>query len=257
LEELLLAQDLARSLEHMGRGEPYVKAVLAGKSPDVRARELASGTRLNDPKVRENLLKGGHEAILKSKDPLIQAALKAEPFIRDTMKWYEENVSRKATPAFETIARVRYQLSGTEHYPEATSSLRLSWGKAAGYPAGGSDIPYTTTFYGLFERSAVFSGSEAWRLPRVFVDHGKELNLAMPLNFICTADIMDGNMGSPAFNRNLEMVGVVFDRNMESLAGSFLYPGGSQRVLAVQSAGILESLRALYGAQSLLDELLK
>jgi len=144
---------------------------------------------------------------------------------------------------------------GKNAYPDATFTPRLSYGTVVGYPYNGTEAQPFTTFYGLYDRSAGFSDKEPFDLtPKEAAAMGK-LDLATPLDFVCSNDIIGGNSGSPVIDRNGELVGLVFDGNIESLAGDFVYDGTRNRTVAVHSAGMIEALRKIYGAGALADEL--
>jgi hypothetical protein len=144
---------------------------------------------------------------------------------------------------------------GTSVYPDATFTLRVSYGKAGGYPMNGTLAPYKTTFAGLYDRSASFDGKPPFDLVPRFKDARSRVELSTPLDFVTTNDIIGGNSGSPVVNRAGELVGLIFDGNIESLVGRFVYDDTSNRAVAVHSAAIVHALRAIYGAGALADEL--
>ena len=154
------------------------------------------------------------------------------------------------------IAKARYVIEGPDHYPDATSTLRLAFGTVKGYEQEGGQVPFETTFAGLYERAADHQDKPPFELPERWAKAERELNLATPFNFVCTADIIGGNSGSPVVNRRGEFVGIIFDGNIQSLVADFLYTEEQARAVAVHAKGIIEALRKVYGADALADELL-
>ncbi|MCK4495500.1 MAG: S46 family peptidase, partial [Candidatus Aminicenantes bacterium] len=170
-------------------------------------------------------------------------------------KWYRDNIQSVLTSASEKIAKARFAVYGKTTYPDATFTLRLSYGAAVGYPMNGTKAPFKTTLYGLFDRSLSFDKKGDYALPRRFWDRKDRLDLSTPVNFVSTCDIIGGNSGSPVINKKAELVGVIFDGNIESLSGRFVYDEVKNRAVAVHSAYMIEALRKLYDALNLADEI--
>ena len=254
-EEALLTFSLQTSRDQLGPGDPWVKAIIDGKTPAQIASEGIRGTKLTDPAFRKMLVEGGQAAVEASKDPLIVLARKADPFFRELHKQYEENVESLLTATEEKIAKARFEIYGKAVYPDATFTLRLAYGTVKGYPMNGTIAPSKTTLYGLYDRSAGFDNKSPFNLMPRFIERREKLNLSTPLNFVSTADIIGGNSGSPVVNRNGEFVGIIFDGNIESLTGNFVYLEETNRSIAVESAAIVEALRKLYDAPALAAEL--
>jgi len=254
-EEAMLAFSLQDALDQLGPNDPWVKAMLDGKTPAQVAADAIRGTKLTDPAVRKTLVEGGAQAVNASSDPLIVLARKAEPFFRELRKQSEESVESVLTDAGEKIAKAKFAIYGKSVYPDATFTLRLAYGSVQGYPMNGTKAPSRTTFYGLYDRSASFDNKPPFNLTPRFVERRDKIHLATPLNFVLTTDIIGGNSGSPVINRNGEFVGVIFDGNIESLTGNFVYLEETNRAVAVHSAGIIESLRNVYDAAALANEL--
>ncbi len=254
-EKVKLTDGLTFLANELGAKNPLVKKVLAGKSPSERAYELVSGTKLKDVKLRKKLYKGGKEAVDATQDPMIELARLVDPEARKVRKIIESEVDEVQRQAGAEIAKVKFALEGTSTYPDATFTLRLSFGQVKGYEEDGKQIPFETTFAGLYKRSAEHHNREPFNLPPRWIEKKDRLNLKTPLNFISTADIIGGNSGSPVINRRAEVVGLIFDGNIQSLALDFAYSDEQARALAVHSSGIVEALRKVYDAGALADEL--
>jgi hypothetical protein len=254
-EEALLTFSLQDSLDQLGPNDPWIKAVLNGRTPAQVASETIRGTKVADPAVRKSLVEGGEAAVNASMDPLIVLAKKVDPFFRDIRKQYEETVESVMTSAGEKIAKARFAIYGKSVYPDATFTLRLAYGTVKGYPMNGTVAPPKTTFYGLYDRSASFNNKPPFNLMPRFVERRDRIDLPTPLDFVSTADIIGGNSGSPVINRNGEFVGIIFDGNIESLTGNFVYIEESNRAVAVESTAIIEVLRKVYDAAPVANEL--
>jgi hypothetical protein len=256
LEEVLLANSLRQSLEKLGPDDPFVRAAVCGRTPEAVARELIAGTKLGDPAFRKSLIEGGEAFVAASTDPLIVFARRLDPIRREMRKWYEDNIQSVEVASGEKIGKARFAVYGKTTYPDATFTLRLSYGAVKGYPMNGTKAPSKTTFFGLFDRSASFDDQPPFDLPTRYVERKAALDLATPLNFVSTGDIIGGNSGSPVINRAGEIVGVIFDGNIESLVGRFVYDDTSNRAVAVHTAGMTEALRKIYDGDHILKELL-
>ncbi len=255
MEMARMAGGLKLSREQLGSDDEWLKVVLQGKEPDDVSREIISGTKLADPAFRKQLVDGGTAAVENSTDPMIILARKIDPIGREMIKWQEDNVESVVTSASEKLGRARFLAYGKSTYPDATFTLRLSYGKVAGYPMNGTKAPPETTFYGLYDRATSFNYAGDFALPSRWKENRDKLNLSTPLDFVSTNDIIGGNSGSPVFNKEAELVGLVFDGNIESLVGDFIYDETANRAVSVHSDAIVEALRKLYGAGELADEL--
>jgi hypothetical protein len=255
LDERLLADGLQDSLEELGPADPFIKAALNGKPPAVAAAEIMKGTKMGDAGFRKSLIEGGEQAVAASTDPLIVFARRIDPLLREQRKWLEDNVTSIETSAGEKIGKARFAVYGKSAYPDATFTLRLSYGTVKGYPMNGTVAPSRTTIYGLYDRANSFDNKAPFDLPERYEKGRDRLTLSTPLDFVSTADIIGGNSGSPVIDRNGDFVGIIFDGNIESLVGRFVYEEGSNRAVAVDSAVITHALRALYDAGALADEI--
>jgi hypothetical protein len=214
-----------------------------------------NGSKLADPAVRKKLIDGGQAAVDASDDSMIVLARKLDPLRRELIKWNEQNVTSVEQKAGEQLGKARFAVYGKTMYPDATFTLRLSYGQVKGYPMNGTKAPGKTTMYGLYDRATSFNFEGPFDLPSRYKEGRAKLDLATPMNFVTTNDIIGGNSGSPVINREGEIVGLIFDGNIESLVGDFVYDGEKNRAVAVHTAAMTEALKKLYGAQKLLDEM--
>ena len=241
--------------ELLGAEHPFVRTVLADKEPQAAASERISASQLDRVEVRRSLLAGGLAAIEASSDPLIQLARAIYPMRRKLAQYQEVEVETPSKKAAEALGRLRFAVFGRDLPPDATSSLRLSYGVVKGYDAEGILTPWKSNFGGLFARHDAFDGKPPFSLPANWQAARGKLKPQTPFNFVSTIDIIGGNSGSPVVNRAGEWVGVIFDGNLESLGNRFGYTETSARSLAVDSRAIMEALEKVYGAGALVKEL--
>jgi hypothetical protein len=256
LEIARLSGSLDLDVKELGPSDPYLKAVLDGRSPKDAATYLVNGTKLADPAVRKAMVEGGQSVVDSSTDPMIAMARRVDPIRREQIKWFQDNVQSVEERAGELLGKARFAVYGTNTYPDATFTLRLSYGQVLSYPMNGTIAPSKTTMYGLYDRAASFNDKPPFDLPKRWVDGREKLDLATPFNFVTTNDIIGGNSGSPVVNREGEIVGLIFDGNIESLVGDFVYDSYQNRAVAVHTAAMTEAMKKLYGAQKLLDEIM-
>ncbi|MEJ2006604.1 MAG: S46 family peptidase [Acidobacteriota bacterium] len=255
MEQTLLANSLEQSLKELGADDPYVRAALQGRTPQEAAREAFAGTKMGDAAFRKSLIEGGEAAVAASKDPLVAFARRVNPEILAMIKWHEDKVESVLTRAGAKIGKARFAVYGKSTYPDATFTLRLAYGTVKGYPMNGTVAPPHTTFYGLYDRAYSFDLKGPFNLPERWLKLKDKLNLKTPLDFVTSCDVVGGNSGSPVINRKGELVGVIFDGNIESLVGYFVYNGKDNRSVAVATPAIVEALRKVYDAGPLADEL--
>ncbi len=249
-----LADSLALFVERRGGDDPLVAQVLDGKSPEARAAELVDGTGLVEVDFRKQLADGGRKAIESSADPLIRLARLMEPEAR-RLRQEQEELAEVEQQAYAQIADILFAVHGTDTYPDATFTLRLAFGPVAGYTESGRTIPPWTTIGGAFEHEKQHGAKDPWVLPKSWHAARQRLDGDTPMNFVCTADIIGGNSGSPVVNRQAELVGVIFDGNLQSLTGNFFYSDEQARAVAVDVRALVEAIGKVYDAGNLVDEL--
>lgn len=257
LEVVQLADSLGMMVELAGVDHPLVKKILAGKSPTERASELVRGSKLGQLSERKRLYEGGKDAIAASNDPMIQLAKLVDDEARKVRKAFEEKVEEPQRQAYGKIAKARFAVQGTGVYPDATFTLRLSFGPVKSYEENGQKVPAFTTLNGAFERSKAQGNVDPFMLPESWHKAKDNIKLDTPFNFVSTADIIGGNSGSPVVDRKGEFVGIIFDGNIQSLVLDYAYSDAIARAVSVDSRGILESLKSVYGTTDLVNELLK
>ena len=256
MEIARMTSALEAGVKELGPNDPWIKAVLDGRTPKDAANQMISGTKMGDAAFRKSLAEGGQSAVDASTDPLIAMARRIDPIRREQIKWFEKNVQSVEERSGEKLGRARFAVYGKNTYPDATFTLRLSYGQVMGYPMNGTKAPYKTTIYGLYDRAASFNNKVPFDLPKRYVDGKDKLDLATPFNFVTTNDIIGGNSGSPVVDRQGDIVGLIFDGNIQSLVGDFVYDSYQNRAVAVHTAVMTEALKKLYGAQKLVDELM-
>ena len=256
-EKAKLANSLAFMQSEYGANNSLVKKVLKGKAPEARAAELIDGTKLKDVDYRKQVAAAGKKGIDDSHDPLIELADDVDKEARAVRKRYESEVVAVERANYAKIAHALFEEQGTKLYPDATFTLRLSYGAVKGYRENGKFVSPFTTLGGLYARSNQFHHAFPYNLPPRWMSKRTAVNLKTPFNFVSTNDIIGGNSGSPTINRKGELVGLIFDGNIQSLVGNFEYDESINRAISVDARGMLEVLRKVFGANALADELMK
>lgn len=252
-ERLKLSFSLDKMREWLGPDEPIVREVLGSESPDTLAASLINGTALAEPQVRRALWEGGAAAVEASTDPMIALARNIDREARAIRRSYEDEVEGPTRTGQEKVAQARFRLLGTSTYPDATFTLRVSYGAVEGWTEGDAPVEPFTKVARLYERT---TGKEPFRLPASWTSARSRLNLDTPFNFATTNDIVGGNSGSPVIDAEGRLVGLAFDGNIHSIAGTYWYDAALNRAVAVHPAIMLEALRKVYGADRLVKELL-
>ena len=254
-EQLKLQHFLTLLAVELGANDPVVQLALGGKAPAVRAAELINGTKVGDVAVRKELYAQDSAALAASADPMIQFALAVDEVARAARKTIEQQVEVKEQ-AHAKIAAARYAKDGDSVSPDATFTLRLSYGAVKGIEAGGQKIPAYTVIGGTFDRAADRAFTPPFDLPASWVKAKERLKLATPYNFISTNYSIGGNSGSPTINRDGEFIGIIFDGNIHTLVWNYAYSETQARSVSVDVRGIIECMRTVYGADALVSELL-
>jgi hypothetical protein len=255
LEEAVLCDSLSFAAEQLGLQNPSVEKLLAGKSPEQRAFELVKGSSLHRQAARKRYQAMSAEELRRQGDALIDLAFAIDEASRKLRKQYDVNVAEPELKAYGQIARSLMKVRGSEQAPDATFTLRLAYGKVAGYREGGKNIPWATTLGEAFAKAQLHGNQVPFRLPNSWMKHKKDLNLSSTYDFVSTADTIGGNSGSPVINRQAEVVGINFDRNRHGLTRNFLYSDLQARHIAVHSPVVLQLLERVYGAGHLAKEL--
>jgi hypothetical protein len=255
LEERNVADGLAEMQAQLGPDNPVVKKILNGRQPAEVAKQLIAGSKLDDPAVRKALFQGGKAAIDASNDPLIAVMKAIDPEARAIRKRVEDEVEAPIRRTAASLAKIRFAKYGMAQAPDATGTLRLNYGGVKSYQLDGKTIPYHTTFAGAFDHAAKNNNQSPYQLPESWHKAKSTLDLNVPLNTVNTADSIGGNSGSPTVNTKGEVVGILFDGNIESLPWNFFFDDTVGRTVIVDSRGILEALRKIYNAKPLADEL--
>jgi hypothetical protein len=255
LEIERLASGLSLLCERLGADDSLAAAALAGLRPGERAAQLVRGCTLREPAARRALADRGAEGIAASTDPMIRLAAMLLPAERAARKEYQDRVEGPLRAAHEKIAAARFAWRGERIPPDATNTLRLSYGRVAGYEEDGRPVPAFTTFEGLFARAALHGDAAGFAPPRSWTDHHAQLNPATPFNFVSTLDTVGGNSGSPVVNARGELVGLIFDGNLASCVWDYAYEERRSRCVALDARAILEALRTVYGAGALAKEI--
>lgn len=255
LEEVLLADSLGMMVEKLGGDHPMVKQVLAGQSPRNRAATLIAGSKLADVAVRKQIAKGGAAALDAAKDPMIELARQIDARARELRSMFEQQFEEPQRQAYAKLNAARFAVLGSSTYPDATFTLRLAFGTVKGYKEGGKSVPAWTTMGGTYEHAAAHGDKEPFALPESWLKRRDKIRKDTPFNFVSTADIIGGNSGSPVVNAKGEVVGLIFDGNIQSLVLDFAFSDEQARALSVHSSAIVEALRSVYDAGKLADEL--
>ena len=251
-EKLRLTFSLEKLREWLGPDSKYVHRILGKESPEGLAAALVDGSQLDDPKVRMALWEGGVQAVNASEDPMIRLALEIDPEARALRERFENEVEAPLTRGEEMIADARFHIYGSDTYPDATFTLRLTYGAVEGWEEKGDPVdPFTRTSR-LFERT---TGQRPFMLPDTWQAAREDLDPDTPFNFVATTDITGGNSGSPIVAADGNLVGLAFDGNIHSIAGDYWFDPATNRTVGVDTAIMLEALKTVYGADHLVKEL--
>lgn len=255
VEQAKLEAGLAVMQQMVGADNPLVKQILADKTPKARAAELVAGTRMGDAATRKALLAGGKAAIAASTDPFIELARLVDPRARELRTRYDNEVLGVERESYSKIAQAVFASQGDAAYPDGTFSLRLSYGQVKGYMEDGKRVAPFTDIRGLYIRGDQHRQKPPYTIAESWMKARATINLTTPFDFVSTNDIVGGNSGSPVINAKGELVGLIFDGNIQSLPGYFIYDAAVNRAVSVDARGMLEALRSVYKATWIADEL--
>ncbi len=257
LDEWLIEARVQEFVESYGENERWVSAILRGRTPEGVAASIVANSVLSDSAAAVDGIRRG---LIPVDDPAIRFVGFYVPAFARFQQGYSQIVQREEEIAAQ-LGRARYEVYGTALPPDATFSLRIADGVVEGYPYNGTEAPPHTTFFGLYDRyhafMARYEDDSPWDLPEQWRTPPEGLDLSTPVNFVSTADIIGGNSGSPVLNVDLEVVGVVFDGNIQSLPGDYIYLPELNRSVTVDARGILAALEHVYGMDAIVQELLQ
>jgi hypothetical protein len=251
LQEVQLATLFHIQERELGAENPTVKAVLAGRTPEEAAHYYVSTSTIQDVAERKRLAHD-FDAVKKSKDGMIQLALILDGPARKYRKEYEDKVGSAITSSAAKIAQARFAVYGANKYPDATFTPRLTYGPVKGYQEAGNAVPWDTTLAGLYKHA---TGQEPFKLPPTWIEAKSSLDLNTPFDFVTTADTHGGNSGSPTVNTKGELIGILFDGNLEDIPNRYLYTDQQARSVHVAGDAIIEALRKVYHADRVLNEI--
>lgn len=257
MEEATLTAWLSDARRILGADDPFVKAALGDAEPAEVARRAVRETKLVDPEFRKTFVTGNGN-VSEASDPMIALAKRVEPIVRELRAWNETNILNVEAANGSKIAQARFAVYGKTMPPDANSQLRIEFGKVLGYEEDTTLVPFKTTFYGLYDRALSFAEKDPFHLPPSIKAARPRVDLSTPLNFVYTADTIGGNSGSPVITASGEIVGLNFDSNLQKLSNRYWYIDEAEgsRAVGVHSAGIIEALKKIYGANALVIELI-
>ena len=253
LEQVLIGDLIARMVELRGGDDPLCRKILDGLSPSDRAAAILSSTRLEDVAYRKELVQQG-KAINMSEDGMIRLAQLVDAEVRASQQKADE-LSEQEQQAYAKISKALFATRGTSTYPDATFTLRLAYGPVKGYRENGKQVAAMTDFAGAFQHAQTHGSKGDYKLPPTYHAAREKLDAKTPVNFVNTTDIIGGNSGSPVINRNKEIVGLIFDGNIQSLTGDYFYSEKQARSVSVHSNFIRDAMKYIYGAERIANEL--
>lgn len=258
--EKMLVGELIAAFQTLSPKDSLIKQLIGNKNPQVITNEMFTKSQLANADFRKDLIIAGAEAIDSSTDPLLVFARVIYKAKKESDEFESNTITSIDNPAKEMLANARFAVYGKETYPDATFTLRLNYGTVKGYAMNGTLAPWRTTMYGLIDRSLSFDGAGDFaltaKLNDMLHDGKSNISLSTTVNFCTTNDVTGGNSGSPLVNRKMEYVGLIFDGNIESIVGTYIYNMESNRTLVVHPAYIIEALRKIYKADKVVKEML-
>jgi hypothetical protein len=254
IDKQLLAYRLSIMERTLAGKDDAFDTLMAGRTPAQAAEELSTHSIIASKEKTQSLLAGKPEAILTSNDPFIAFVVAEQMHVKDLQKGYN-TINEKIQACEQMLGNAMYEIFGTQIPPDATFTLRIADGIVKGYDYNGTIAPPVTTFYGLYDRYYSFGKRDPWNLSERWMNPPAAFKMTTPMNFVSTNDITGGNSGSPLINKNLEVVGLAFDGNIESLPGDIIFDDTKNRTVSVHSAGLLEGLEQIYNVERIVKEL--
>jgi len=255
VEQAKLAACLTVMVQQLGADHALVKQILAGKSPADRAAELVAGTKMGDAATRKALLAGGKAAVDASSDSMMALAKLVDPRARELRTKYDNEVLAVERDGYAKIAQAVFAVKGDSAYPDGTFTLRLSYGAVKGYMENGKMVSPFTEIRGLYVRGDEHQQKPPYQIAESWMKARGSIKVTTPFDFVSTNDIVGGNSGSPVINAKGELVGLIFDGNIQSLPGYFVYDSAVNRAVSVDARGMLEALKSVYKANAIVSEL--
>jgi len=254
VQEKYLAAVLSEMKQYKSKDDKYVNRILDGRSPEKAAKEILEKTKFTDEKKLNKLLNGKVKKLGKSNDPILELANVAIPKYKEAASKFQANKAKR-DGLMEKIGGEVFKVYGLSIPPDATFTLRLADGVVKRYNYNGTTAPYQTTYFGLYDRHFSNNGEFPWSLPQRWIDKASMEFMKKPLNFISTSDSIGGNSGSPIINKEGQVIGLLFDGNIESLPGNFIYDSEVNRSVGVHLGGITASMQYIFGADRIIKEL--
>jgi hypothetical protein len=254
VEKTLLIDQLTYMKKAFGESNEAFNTLLAGRTIEQAAAGLMSASVFGSKEKYEAFAAGKQEEIMKSTDPVMEFARYAAARSGELQAQIRVYTDRQQ-PLLQFLGKAMYDIYGTSIPPDASFSLRIADGVVKSYEYNGTVAPIYTTFYGMYDRYYSYGKKEPWHLPTRWANPPADFNMSTPMNFISTNDIIGGNSGSPVVNKKLEVVGLVFDGNIESLPGDIIFDETKNRSVSVHSSGIIEGMDKIYRAERIAKEL--
>ncbi len=251
---ILLRLEVKRLMDYLGKNDVLVKKMIGDRTFDEAVKYIINNSAVTNADRLKALIKKGPDAILNSDDPVLYFVIHSKERSDKLNKQLKLLVAQRQTYS-RSLGRALFDIYGTSIPPDATFTLRIADGVVKGYPYNGTIAPTNTTFYGLYNRYYSFHKKYPYNLPKRWQNPPADFNLGTPLDFVSTNDIIGGNSGSPVINEKAQIVGLVFDGNIESLPGDFIFDPTVNRSVSVSSAGLMEAIKYMYKAKRLSDEL--
>jgi hypothetical protein len=252
VEAMTLSLSLQRMREMLGPDYPLVRTLFDKESPDSLATRLIAETKLDDAAVRKQLWEGGKAAVDASRDPMMQLVRALDGPSRSIRRQFEDEVEAPISAASERIAAERFKAFAGRIYPDANFTLRLNYGRVAGWVENGIPVEAFTHLDRAFERA---TGSSPFKIPDSWMKVKNQLDMRTPFCISTSNDMVPGNSGSPLIDARGKIVGLMFDGNIHSISGAYWYDAAINRAIAVHPAIIRLALDQVYGAKTLLTEL--